>query len=61
MPERIELQKSASSTSRGSSGETCFETMSPVRYVNWYSPNVSGSRSITPESNTRTGSLLVSS
>ena len=39
----------------------CGDTMSPVRYVSRYSPNVSGFGRFTPLSNTRTGSLLVSS
>jgi hypothetical protein len=39
----------------------CGETMSPVRYVSLYSPKVSGLGSTAPESNTRTGSELVSS
>ena len=37
------------------------DTMSPVRYVSRYSPNVSGSGSCTPESKMRSGSLDVSS
>ena len=47
-----------SSSSSGSVTSTCFETMSPVRYVSRYSPNVCGSRRLTPESKTRTGSVL---
>ena len=57
----IAAQKSCSSRESGSDGWIWGETMSPVRYVRLYSPNDSGSLSITPESKMRTGSLDVSS
>src|SRR6185312_7866830 len=60
-PVRTAAQKSRSSSASGSAASTRGETMSPVRYDSRYSPNVCGSRSVTPESKTRTGSLLVSS
>src|SRR5439155_27390928 len=54
-------QKSCISSSSGSLAEMCGETMSPVRYDIRCSPKLPGSGITTPESNTRTGSLLVSS
>ena len=60
-PVRIASQKSSSSRYMGSTTSTCGDRMSPVRYVSVNSPNVAGSRTMAPESNTRTGSLDVSS
>ncbi len=61
LPVRIASQKSSISRYSGSATSRCGETMSPVRYVSLYSPNVSGFGSSAPESKTRTGSELVSS
>ena len=55
------VQKSSISSASGSAASSCGETMSPVRYESWNSPNVSGSGASTPESKIRTGSVLVSS
>ena len=61
VPSRTAPQKSRISSASGSVASIFGETMSPVRYVSWNSPNVSGSGRDAPESKIRTGSPLVSS
>ena len=56
MPVRMARAKSASSRASGSAGSIRGTIMSPLRYVSWYSPNVSGVENSIPRSKTRIAS-----